>query len=529
MAHERDVAAELKAVADRFLLQLRQELSQLQALLRNETGPAGPALLRELRERCHRLSGSSASFGHTAFADELRQAEHWLQARIRDCGEGYAELRRRLLTLQPPSQAAALPAPAELTDALPAATEYACATPERSACLDLPASGGATRQQLEALLTDLGFELSRESGPENCGLRVHWLDEDCSAPPPTAVPHQHLLVLAERDDLQSRLCAVRALADGFFSLPLDALAFERRIDLLMPRTDSQPFRVLLVDDDAALLQHNCSLLRAAGLQAFALDHPLMLLGELERLQPDVLVLDMNMPGCDGLELAKAVRFSDAWLQMPIIYLSADRSDERQRAAMASAGEQFLVKPVAPETLVAQVLGRARRARSLAQGLGRDGLTGLLRHAEIKEQLGQALARAGREASTLSIALLDLDHFKRTNDRFGHAAGDRVLRCLARLLSSRSRRGDATGRYGGEEFLLVLPSCPLEAAAERVDRLRIDFAATSVAIAGQSIHSSFSAGVAQWDGEETPEALLSRADQALYAAKAGGRNRVERAP
>lgn len=527
MSSDSELARELREVAERYLLQLRQELSQLQGLLRSEPGPPAPALLRELRERCHRLAGSSASFGHVELGAELRRAELRLQALIEEGLAEYAALRGALLAIAEPEEAPQLGA----VDTLYAARgePEPGDSLERAQVARIDHAPADLRFKLESLLEGLGLVVAEGPSELKADLVVHWTD--ASSPlriPPLRNEHGHLLVIAGRDSFDARLAAVRAGAAGFFALPLDALALERRIDLLMQRADSQPYRVLLVDDDPLLLQRNAAILQAAGMQAFALEQPQRLLEELERVQPDVLVLDLNMPDCDGLELAQAVRFSDVWLQMPIVYLSADTSSARQRAALATVGEEFLLKPVAAETLVANVLGRARRARSLAQGLSRDGLTGLLRHAEVKEQLAQALARASRDATPLCVALLDLDHFKRVNDRYGHAAGDRVLRSLASLLRLRARRGDAAGRYGGEEFLLVLPGCRLAPACELVDQLRVDFAATTIEHSGRSVRASFSAGVAEWEGEESADALLARADAALYRAKQAGRNRIEAA-
>jgi diguanylate cyclase (GGDEF)-like protein len=527
MCSDSELARELREVAERYLLQLRQELSQLQGLLRSEPGPPATALLRELRERCHRLAGSSASFGYVELGAELRRTELRLQALIEDGLSEYTSLRSALLAISEPVEAPPLGAVDSLSAVLTEPERRD--SHQRAPVARIELAPGDLRVQLESLFQGLGIVVEQGASELKADLRVHWMD--ASSPmriPASSHEHGHLLVIAGRDSFEARLAAVRAGAAGFFALPLDALALERRIDLLLQRANPQPYRVLLVDDDPLLLQRNAATLQAAGMQAFALEQPQRLLEELERVQPDVLVLDLNMPDCDGLELAQTVRFSDVWLQMPIVYLSADASDARQRAALATAGEDFLLKPVAAEALVANVLGRARRARSLAQGLSRDGLTGLLRHAEVKEQLAQALARACRDASPLCVALLDLDHFKRVNDRYGHAAGDRVLRSLASLIRLRARRGDAAGRYGGEEFLLVLPGCRLASACELVDQLRVDFAAATIEHSGRRVRASFSAGVAEWQGEESADSLLARADEALYRAKQAGRNRVEAA-
>jgi diguanylate cyclase (GGDEF)-like protein len=145
----------------------------------------------------------------------------------------------------------------------------------------------------------------------------------------------------------------------------------------------------------------------------------------------------------------------------------------------------------------------------------DDLTGLPNRRAWFAELPLALERAQRGDGPMSIAIFDLDHFKKFNDTYGHPAGDKLLRTAATEWATKLRTVDTLGRYGGEEFIILLPSAPGSEAAEVVGRLR------EVTPAGQT----FSCGVATWDGRESGEALISRADRALYDAKAGGRNRT----
>ncbi|MDC6636318.1 diguanylate cyclase, partial [Leclercia adecarboxylata] len=163
----------------------------------------------------------------------------------------------------------------------------------------------------------------------------------------------------------------------------------------------------------------------------------------------VLLLDVNMPDCSGPELAQMIRLHDEWLRVTIIYLSAETDAHRQMAALLKAGDDFITKPISDNALVAAVYSHSQRARSLSTALARDSLTGLLKHADIKEQLALEVQRATRSGKPASVVMLDLDHFKGVNDTYGHAAGDNVIRALANLLRQRLRRIDSLGRYGGE--------------------------------------------------------------------------------
>jgi diguanylate cyclase (GGDEF)-like protein len=156
-----------------------------------------------------------------------------------------------------------------------------------------------------------------------------------------------------------------------------------------------------------------------------------------------------------------------------------------------------------------------QARRLGELAALDELTGLPNRRTWAAELQRAIARAHRDGTPLSIALLDLDHFKRFNDEFGHQAGDRVLRTAAAAWRAALRSVDDLGRYGGEEFIVQLPGAHDAEAAEIIERLREETPSGP----------TFSAGVAAWDGRETAEELIARADRALYAAKAAGRDRV----
>ena len=163
---------------------------------------------------------------------------------------------------------------------------------------------------------------------------------------------------------------------------------------------------------------------------------------------------------------------------------------------------------------------------LSEQANRDPLTGLYNRRYLDTTLERELARCQREGLPLCLMLIDLDHFKQVNDRWGHPAGDEVLRQLADMLASHARLGDVVCRYGGEEFLLLLPGMPLQVALERAERWRQDFAAATVLFGDLTLHATLSIGVAAHprDGS-TAAALIRAADQALYQAKHGGRNRV----
>jgi diguanylate cyclase (GGDEF)-like protein len=244
--------------------------------------------------------------------------------------------------------------------------------------------------------------------------------------------------------------------------------------------------------------------------------------------PELILLDMNMPGASGQELARVIRQQDTYLSIPIVFLSAESDVGRQREAMSMGGDEFLQKPIEPEHLISAVRSRIIRYRALRALMVRDSLTGLLNHTSYKERLRAEVARAKRLSKVLTVGLIDIDHFKNVNDSHGHPAGDRVIRNLSRLLKQRLRGADVIGRYGGEEFALVLVDTAVEAAAGVVNSIRESFATLEQQAGETSFRCAFSAGLAQSPPHMDAESLIQAADEALYQSKRDGRNRVSTA-
>ncbi len=366
----------------------------------------------------------------------------------------------------------------------------------------------------DALVVDMSLGEGELSGAE-VALRLQAL-----LPEPVPV-----LVITQHRDFDTQLKAVRAGAVGFFTKPVDLPALESRLQGCFNFRGRAPYRVLIVDDDAHLLRRHELVLRQSGLHVEAESDPARVLEHLQAFLPDVVVMDMHMPGCSGLELARIIRFRDEWLRVPIIYLSAETDLGRQMNAMAQAGDDFLTKPISDHALVAAEHSRAQRARVLSEALARDSLTGLLKHADIKDHVAVEVSRAVRTGKPACVAMIDLDHFKRANDTHGHGAGDNVIRSMANLLRQRLRRTDLVGRYGGEEFVAIVVDCSAAEAMKLLDGIRQYFATLAFMAREGGFHVSFSAGVAEIQGPESVESVLGRADEALYEAKLAGRNQV----
>jgi diguanylate cyclase (GGDEF)-like protein len=194
-------------------------------------------------------------------------------------------------------------------------------------------------------------------------------------------------------------------------------------------------------------------------------------------------------------------------------------------ARSMGGDDFLVKSSDSEELISAVRITAARYRHLRRWMTCDSLTGLLNHTHITESLERAIFRTRADQQPLAFAMIDIDHFKQVNDNFGHSVGDRVIKSLARLLRQHAHSADCVGRYGGEEFAIIFPETSLIRAAQQLDDLRNRFAALELLRSDGVFHATFSAGLARLDPGMASRDLIESADQALYRAKAAGRNQI----
>ncbi|HVY62832.1 MAG TPA: diguanylate cyclase [Planctomycetota bacterium] len=335
--------------------------------------------------------------------------------------------------------------------------------------------------------------------------------------------------LSVDDTLASRVAAAHAGASLFLAKPVDGDAFGNAVRQLVGLRQVARPSVLIVDRDEAEAARIATVLRQTGMMATVLTEPEGFLGVLEDTRPDLVLLDVVLDGLSGLDLCRTLRTAIRWQDVPIIFITAETGVETRLAAFKAGGDDYLVKPIVNEELLARIQVRLDRARLLRERADRDALTGLMLRRAFMEGLGARLSEARRYGRPLTLCLLDLDKFKRANDTHGHLAGDRVLAGLGKLLASRFRAEDLRCRWGGEEFVLAFPGTAGEPIQGALSRVLGEFSELSFhGDKGESFRMTFSAGMATFpaDGDAAPQ-LLERADRRLYAAKRAGGNRVLR--
>jgi diguanylate cyclase (GGDEF)-like protein len=334
-----------------------------------------------------------------------------------------------------------------------------------------------------------------------------------------------VVFLSAHDEFESRLEAARAGSIAYLCKPVNIGNLIDKLDTLTSTKPLESYRVMIVDDSVALTAYHTVVLEQAGMVVKAVNNPFNVIEALIEFTPDLILIDLYMPECNGTDLAKVIRQLDAFVSIPIVFLSAESDLDKQLFAMGLGGDDFLTKPIQPQHLVSSVTSRIRRSLMLRSFMVRDSLTGLLNHTAIKDLLYGEVAGAIRQKKHLSFAMIDIDYFKQINDSHGHPAGDRVIKSLSRLLKQRLRSSDLVGRYGGEEFAVVLVDADRSTAMKVLDNIREDFSQLRHLAGDKEFMVTFSCGIADVSQFPNTAKLSDAADKALYKAKHAGRNRV----
>lgn len=334
-----------------------------------------------------------------------------------------------------------------------------------------------------------------------------------------------LFCIVPNEDLIPRLQAIRAGCDAFFQKTVDISHITQMLNHKFSTSTGDPYRILIIDDSESLAEYYSLILNQAGMIAHAITNPLTLLDELESFQPDLLLMDIYMPECTGLELASVLRQEINYTKIPIIFLSTEEDKNKKLFAISLGGDDFLTKPIPPQHLISAVRSRSKRASILNYYMKTDGLTGLLNHSSILKQLNIELIRAKQNKTPLTFIMIDIDHFKNVNDTYGHPIGNMVIKKLAELFLTRLRSNDTVGRYGGEEFALILPGTTVIDSKKICNGLRVKFSEHLFNTDKNEFFVTFSAGITCFDGINDATTIILEADKALYKAKQLGRNQI----
>lgn len=491
----------------------------------------------------HSLAGSGATYGFGSVSQAARSLEVFAKQLNPEAPPNHFE-HAQLATLLAQLQESALTATRTSVNEIhereaPAAPEPS--SPTRRVTLYMPPS--ASSRDIEMQLGYFGYDVKLCEGLPECDELVESkplaivLDWDFAQAKFSAAqlarlnelekctPRLPRLFLATASDLSARLQAARHGATAYLVKPLMMTLLTETLNAQTSQHGDDPYRILIVDDDASLAAYYATALQSAGMQTRVVLNPLDVMPPMDEFRPDLILTDLYMPHVNGLELAAVLRQQEAYVSIPIVFLSGETDVDKRLSAMLLGGDDYLLKPIEATHLISSVSSRVRRARILRALAERDSLTGLLNHTRFKEQLGIEVARAVRYNGELSFIMLDIDHFKMVNDSYGHPTGDRIIKSLARLLQQRLRKTDILGRYGGEEFGVILPETNGSDAWGVMEEIRVAFGQIRQQSDGVDFHVTVSGGIATVPPATDAAMLNELSDRALYRAKRSGRNQI----
>ncbi len=528
---------ELAKLHKEFFERLPGRLTELANAIRAaKLDPSGVDTARML---AHRLRGSAGSYGHPAVGETVGIVEDLL-AEVNSDGVGRRFLWEDLEQALGDARAAVASAPAQaarhglapsliksllvvdddvnylqMVRAIARKLDVSVVTAQSAD----EAIQRATTQPLVAAILDVhleqedSFELARRlrGTPNNAEIPIAFASADSS--------------------IETRVAAMTAGGSRFFDKPITEESFGELVLGFVRESDARQTRVLVVDGDLDVAQRYAHDLRAGGLSVETLASADGLIEKLETAQPDILLVDVDLPRISGIDVCRALRMADRWGAMPILILTAHAGADTRIRAFRAGATDVIVKPVIAEELLARVGVQEERLRLYRERVDKDPLSGLLLRRSFVEAFQRSISICKRADRPLALALIDIDYFKRINDTYGHLVGDQVISRLGELFRSRFRVEDLRARWGGEEFALVFVGASKEFAELAVRRLLSEFSELRFAAEdGTLFGATFTAGVAGYPDDGTSiSALIRSADQCLYIGKRAGRNQITSCP
>jgi diguanylate cyclase (GGDEF)-like protein len=541
---------EFTGLAAEFLRGGRTRVCAMDGLLAALAGdPADAAARDELQRHFHRLRGAGATYGFDGISVLATEGERLcLLAELAQSAEPHCAALVAIVEQLKLSFEVSGPSPLAIERARAATSPapHVPSHPQRRERADIVVAM-AEPESLTALTTLLSQQEWTVRTATSCSAARRELDYQVPAGlvVDVSMPDGHgydivrqarelpggedtaIVVLSTSSEFVVLADAIHAGADACYEKPPDWEALTQRLNFLArPGGDAVP-TVLVVEDDEAYAAFVKAVLEGAGYVVHVCVDPRLFAEALSAHRPDLIVMDIGLPQVSGYDLAKFVRQTDQFATLPIVFLTVHRALEARIRGARAGGDDHLVKPVHPSLLVASVAARRERSHYYRALLNRDGLTRLLTHTSFIEEAGALIERRRRDPAPATLVMIDIDHFKGINDSYGHQAGDRVLIALSGLFKRHLRRSDIIGRYGGEEFAILLDQLRVPDAQQLIERLLTEFHVTDQAAPdGQRYRVTFSAGVAALDPATMDvESWIRAADAALYGAKKAGRRQV----
>ncbi len=541
---EGSIQEQLAALRQAFVDQLPQRISKLYDA-HIAWGRKGEGLAEYYR-LAHSLTGAGATFACDGVSRAARQLELFLKAATEN-GQFSVQIIEEAAVLlgvvrQEAEAVSTPPGPAESRDHADATVDFEAsrlALAEDARLVYLLGGEETLGSDIAGQLTMFGFRVQSYAIADDLARAVNerrpgailadvalpegaeaGIDAVADIQRQQETPVPTVFFSNDCDDFNKRLAAARAWGMVYLSKPLAVDVLADAIDSLVDTDVREAHRILIVDAHQTQAEQNAALLQDAGMVVALLTDPMRLFDALAGFSPELVLMGTSIPLCNGAELAAVVRQQPEYVDLPMVFLSSE--DERR---IAPRVDDCWASNVDSNNLVRVVQGRAERYRTLRVMSCRDALTGLLDHSHVMEMLECEVARSMRYDAPLSFALLDIDFLKAVNETYGHSVGDSVIKSLSRVIQQRLRKSDVIGRYGGEEFAIVMPETPVSAASSVMNDVRRLFESVVHHAGDKCFSLTLSCGVAALSPASFVGELCKVAEQMVRQAKESGRNQV----
>lgn len=546
--------ARLAAIAtwEQFKPSMLERLAILdQAVVALQQGKSSDDLRQMAEGVAHKLAGSLGMFGFPAGSELGRQIEYWFQSftGLQPLTELESLVTALHQELQQSPQSSFWDDPVLPLVKLDLPRSLAEARPSSQPTQEIPLllvvdDDCALTQQLQAEGIKQGLQVETAVDVDEARIKIAQrlpsvVLLDLKFPDPydsglvlldelaSQYPSLPVLVFTVRDEFADRLAVARRGSHRFISKSTPLPQVLDAVHDTLKQQQAPEIKILAVDDDSVILNLLQQVLPRWGIRPITVNDPRQLWNILETESPDLLILDVDMPHINGIELCRVIRNDTAWSGLPILFLSARRDTQTILDLYTAGADDYVAKPFTEPEVVTRIFNRLERNRLLRSLAETDPLTGVANRLRSTRELNRYLNLVQRYHQPLCLAVIDLDHFKQVNDQYGHDVGDVVLKQLATILQRKFRGEDVVARWGGEEFLVGMYGMKKLQALERLNQVlqlvRQEVFSPDLI---QSLQLTFSAGVA-----EAPEdgldlnSLYRSADAAMYRAKAAGRNRI----
>lgn len=333
-----------------------------------------------------------------------------------------------------------------------------------------------------------------------------------------------VLLLGQQAVFVDKVKAIRAGADAFFEYPSELTDIIEKLNSLLDRNRSEKYKVLSVEDDPDQASFIKLTLESAGCTVLHISDPKQFEETFLSFEPDLVLLDIVLGDMTGFELAKYIRQSDRFAALPIVFLTTQNKLAQHIRSAMSGGDEHLIKPVAPQLLVATVASRVERARSLKRLIDRDGLTRCLNYGSFMDR-AQKLATLDGYRSAPAMMMIDIDNMKKINEAMGFAAGDRIISNIANMLLKGFRNTDLIARFGNDQFAIVLEHLNAQQLQSLSSQVLGAIHGTPQLVKGKSVQVTCSGGIAVLEQGMSVQEWLASAQDALKKAKESGGNRA----